>query len=803
MKIAYGWLKDYFPTDISLEKASEILTDIGLEVEGIESFESIPGGLDGVVVGHVLSCGKHPNADRLSLTTVDVGESEPLQIVCGAPNVAAGQHVLVAKVGSTIYPNNGDPLKIKKGKIRGEASLGMICAEDELGLGTSHDGILVLDKAYVPGTPAAELFDVFKDDVFEIGLTPNRTDAMCHYGVARDLNAALRSRHNVHIPLNLKSTSNFVVSDKVNPIKITIENEARCYRYAGLRISGVNMGPSPAWMQARLKSIGLRPINLAVDVTNYVLHETGHPLHAFDANKISGQHIMIKTTKPGTVLTTLDDVERKLHEEDLCICDESGPLVLAGVFGGERAEVDDNTKDIFLESALFDPVSVRKTARRHGLNTDASFRYERGVDPEMTLYALRRAASLIKSIGGGKITMDIDDVHPRPVKPTEVKLRIDKVKALIGKDIPLPTIKEILSFLDIKIKNEVENTLLLQVPAYRADVTREADLIEEVLRIYGFNNIEVSGKMTISVPQTKPNPLAQIEERVSRELSGRGFFECVNNSLTKHRYGNEHAVEMVNPLSKDLGIMRMSMIPTLAENAAYNINRRNKNIRIYEWGNVYHKQEGNYVQEARLGLLISGRTMEENWLTPAQDSSAFHLSGLIHSFLQSWNIEVTDYQETSNPHLEGGVALFHNTHWIGDIGTVSSKLSKLIDLDQSAYAVELNWGLLCEIIQNRAPQFSDISKFPTVRRDLAIVIPNTVRYTDLEKAAKQAERKLLTSVNLFDVYDGKGIPDGNISYALSFVLQDNQKTLTDKQIDKAMQKIQRALEDGFNATLRG
>lgn len=803
MKIAYGWLKDYFPTDISLEKASDILTDIGLEVEGIESFESIPGNLEGVVVGRVLSCEKHPNADRLSLTKVDIGEAEPVQIVCGAPNVAAGQHVLVAKVGCTIHPTGGDPLKIKKGKIRGEVSLGMICAEDELGLGTSHEGILVLDKEYPAGTPASEFLEVFTDDVLEIGLTPNRTDAMCHFGVARDLNAALRSRHNLHIPLNLKSTSDIVIDENTNPIKITIENSDRCYRYAGLRVSGVTMGDSPAWMQARLKSIGLRPINLAVDVTNYVLHETGHPLHAFDAAKIAGHHIIVKTVPAGSKFTTLDDVERSLHEEDLCICDENGPLVLAGVFGGERAEVDQNTRDIFIESALFNPVSVRKTARRHGLNTDASFRYERGVDPEMSLYALRRAASLIKSIGGGKISMKINDVYPTPVLPSDVKLRIDKVQALIGKAIPAHTIKEILSVLDIKIKNEVENTLLLQVPAFRADVTREADLIEEVLRIYGFNNVEVSGKMSISVPQNRPNRQAKVEETISRQLTGRGFFECVNNSLSKHRYGDEFAVEMVNPLSSDLGIMRMSMIPALAENAAYNINRRNKNLRLFEWGNVYKKTNKGYEQFSRLALLISGQTLEENWLSASEKTTVFHLSGLLHSFFNSWGISITDYQETKNRHLEGGISLYSNNQWIADIGRVSPGLCKQTDLDQDAFVAEINWSFVEARINNREPQFADIPKYPSVRRDLALVLPNTVRYRELEAAAFNAERRLLQSVNLFDVYSGKGISDGNISYALSFILQDKQKTLTDKQIEKAMEKIQRVLEEKFGASLRG
>lgn len=802
MKIAYSWLKDYFPTDISLEDAAEILTDIGLEVEGVESFTSIPGNLEGVVVGHVLTCGKHPNADRLSLTTVDIGESDPVQIVCGAPNVAEGHYVLVATVGATIYPNDGDPLKIKKGKIRGEVSMGMICAEDELGLGQSHDGIMVLKEAATPGTPASELFKVFNDDVLEIGLTPNRSDAMCHYGVARDLNAALRSRHQVHVPLNLKSTADFVVSDTTEPIKITIKDSDRCMRYAGLRISGIKMTESPAWMQARLKSIGLRPINLVVDVTNFVLHETGHPLHAFDAKKIAGQHIIVQTMSAGNKLTTLDDVERTLHEEDLCICDEQGPLVLAGVFGGERAEVDNNTTDIFLESALFNAVSVRKTARRHGLNTDASFRYERGVDPEMSIYALRRAALLIKSIGGGKITMNIDDVYPKPVLPKEITLRFEKVQALIGKNIPEPTIKEILSFLDIKIKREVANKVVVEVPAYRADVTREADLIEEVLRIYGFNNVEVSGKMTISVPQKRPNNRTHIEDTVSQKLCGRGFSECVNNSLTKSSFATDGAVNILNPLSTDLGIMRMSLIPGLVENAAYNVNRKNRHLKLFEWGNVYQKTSHGFQEDARLTLLMTGATIEENWLTPAQDSRVFHLSGTLHHFLESWGMDVIDYRPCTNPLLEGGIALFHQNRWLADIGVVNPDLRKKLDLSQEAFVAEMNWTLIEDHINSRKLTFQNIPRYPAVRRDLALVLPEDIKYVDLVAAAQKAERQLLKTVNLFDVYKGKNIPEGKISYALSFVLQDENKTLTDKQIEKSMQRIQSALEENFAASLR-
>ncbi len=805
MKIAFGWLKEYLPIEMKVEQAAELLTDIGLEVEGIERVSSIAGELEGLVVGKVLTCGKHPNADRLSVTTVDVGADEPYSIVCGAPNVAAGQHVIVALPGTTLHPIKGDAFTIKKGKIRGEVSNGMICAEDEIGLGTGHDGILVLDKEYAPGTPAKEVFRIFTDDVLEIGLTPNRTDAMCHYGVARDLRASIRSRDKNGIALQLPSVSGFSVKEKTQSIKISIEDNKRCLRYAGIRIKGVKMGPSPDWMQARLKSIGLRPINLVVDVTNYVLHETGHPLHAFDADRIEGGHIIVKTLDEGTEFVTLDGVTRKLSAEDLCICDERGPLVLAGVFGGEKAEVDDQTENIFLESALFDPVSIRKSARRHGLNTDASFRYERGVDPEMSIYALKRAALLIMNIGGGSASMEIDDVYPKSIEPKEVKVKISNIQKLIGKNIPPTTIKEILSNLEIKIKSDLDDTLVLQVPAYRADVTREADIIEEVLRIYGFNNVEVPGKMHIVPNAYQVNPNERLIKQISLQLSGMGYHECLNNALINKRFAVDSStqVEMLNPLSQELSILRQSLIPGLAANAAHNIRRNNKRLKLYEWGKQYEKlSAGKYRETNLLTLLISGKSHGENWLMPNQDTNFHHLSGEVHRLFKLWGIEITDYREAQHPLLEGGVEWHSGNRVIGFGGAISADLDKALEVDQPAFVAELNWDAIFEFSKVKKIQYRELARFPSVRRDLALLLPENVQYHTLESIARKTEKKLLRKVNLFDVYQGKGIDSGMKSYALSFLLQDESKTLTDKQIDKSMERILKALAEETGAKLR-
>jgi phenylalanyl-tRNA synthetase beta chain len=805
MKIAFSWLKEYLPVEMSVEQAAELLTDIGLEVEGIEHVSSIPGELEGLVVGKILTCGKHPNADRLSVTTVDVGAKEPFSIVCGAPNVAVGQFVIVALPGTTLYPTKGDAFTIKKGKIRGEESNGMICAEDEIGLGSGHDGILVLDKEYAPGTPANVVFKVFTDEVMEIGLTPNRTDAMCHYGVGRDLRAAIRSREKNSLSLQLPSISGFSVNEKSQSVKITIEDNKRCLRYAGLRIKGVKMGPSPDWMQARLKSIGLRPINLVVDVTNYVLHETGHPLHAFDADRIEGGQIIVKTLPEGIEFTTLDGVKRKLSAEDLCICDEGGPLVLAGVFGGEKAEVQDETVNIFLESALFDPVSIRKSARRHGLNTDASFRYERGVDPEMTIYALKRAALLIMNFGGGSISMDIDDVYPKNIEPSEVKIKISNVQKLIGKNIPSTSIKEILSNLEIKIKSDLEDTLVLQVPAYRADVTREADIIEEVLRIYGFNNVEVPGKMHIVPNAYHVNPNEALVKQLSVQLTGMGYYECLNNALINKRFAIDSSkqVEMLNPLSQELSILRQSLIPGLATNAAHNIRRNNKRLKLYEWGKKYEKlSEGKYKETHLLTLLISGKSHGENWLTPNQDTTFHHLSSHVYRLFKMWGIEITNYKEAQHPLLDGGVEWFAESRMIGYGGAISAELDKALEVDQPTYVAELNWDEILECIKDRKLQYQELPRFPSVRRDLALLLPENVQYHSLERIAFNTEKKLLRKVNLFDVYQGKGIDAGMKSYALSFLLQDDSKTLNDKQIDTSMERILNALVEEAGAKLR-
>ena len=809
MKISYNWLKQFINTDWEAEKTGELLTDLGLEIEGIEEFSSVKGGLKGIVVGHVLSCEQHSNADRLKVTKVDVGGDEPIQIVCGAPNVAAGQKVPVATVGTTLYDNEGNPWQIKKGKIRGEVSEGMICAEDELGLGASHDGIMVLDNELTPGTLASEILKVENDTIFEIGLTPNRADAMSHWGVARDLRAGLIQQDNP-IELITPSTSNFNIENRTLKMEVSVKNNELAPRYCGVTISEIVVQESPDWLKNRLNAIGLTPINNVVDVTNYVLHDLGQPLHAFDASKISGNEIIVKTLEKGTKFTTLDGVERELHEEDLMICDAEKPLCIAGVFGGENSGVTNKTSSIFLESAYFNPVSVRKTAKRHALNTDASFRFERGIDPNITEYALKRAAILICELAGGIITSDITDIYPKKIEDHQVFLNYSKANSLIGTKIDKEIIKRILSSLEIKVNNVTETGIGMTIPAYRNDVTREADVIEDILRVYGYNNIEVSEKLNSSIVNTTGINDYELQNLLANQLIAQGFHEILNNSLTSPKYAElseqineEHHVKMLNPLSNELSVMRQSMIFGALEVAAYNLNRKQSNIKIFEFGKTYHSYSEKREEKNHLTLLLSGNTHEDNWTAnPSKPSDFFFGKGIVMSLLERFGINKVSEKELNNDLFAEGISIERGKTQLAVFGVLTKKATKAFGIDTEIIVADFNWDALVASVSTKNTIVKPISKFPAVKRDFALLIDEAVTFGDLKSTALQTERSILKDVQLFDVYTGKNLPEGKKSYALSFALQDENKTLTDKQIDKTMQKLQQRFEKDFGASLR-
>lgn len=808
MKISYNWLKQFLKIDWEAEKTGELLTDLGLEVEGIEQKESVKGSLSGVVVGEILTCDKHPNADKLSLTTVDIGEEAPVQIVCGAPNVAKGQKVAVATVGTTLYDSNLTPFKIKKGKIRGELSFGMICAEDELGLGEGHDGILVLDDSLKPGTPAADVFDIEIDQVFEIGLTPNRADAMSHLGTARDLRAGLLQQ-GVNLEFITPSVINFHVDERILKFDVSVEDKELAPRYCGVTLSDVKVTSSPDWIQSKLKAIGLAPVNNIVDITNYVLHELGQPLHAFDADKIKGRKIQVKTLPQGTKFTTLDGVERELHSEDLMICDgDSNPLCLAGVFGGQESGVSEYTTAVFLESAYFNPITVRKSAKRHALNTDASFRFERGVDPNFTKYALKRAALLISEIAGGKITSDIIDLYPEKIEDFELLLSYENVFRLIGEELPKETIKNILASLEIKINSETEGGLGLTVPSYRVDVQREADVIEEILRVYGYNNIQFSHKLNTSISYSDYNGV-KVENIVAKQLNSLGFHEIMSNSLTKAAYVNlsenldaSKNVEMLNPLSSDLGAMRQSLLFSGLESVSYNINRKNTALQFFEFGKTYHKYEEKYEELKRLALFVTGQRTKDSWLRAGELTSFFYAKGVVNTLMERLGIAKLKTAPTKNDVFSEGISVSLGKMKLVDFGTVNPSILKKFGIKQEVIYVDFNWDLILQIAKEKPFKVKSLPKFPAVKRDLALLLDRQVSFREIYNLAFQSERKLLKEVDLFDVYQGEKLPENKKSYAVSFVLQDEDKTLNDKQIEKIMQKLQAAFEKNLGATLR-
>ena len=806
MKISYNWLKQFIKIDSNSEETAALLTDLGLEVEIVEKYQSVKGGLEGIVIGHVLTCIQHPDADRLKITTVDLGTGIPVQIVCGASNVAAGQKVPVATIGTVLYDKEGIAFTIKKGKIRGQESHGMICAEDELGLGEGHDGIMVLDDELLPGTLAATVFKIENDEVFEIGLTPNRADAMSHLGTARDLRAGM-IQNGTNVELRTPSVSNFRVDKRTLKIDIDVKEPKLAPRYCGVTISGIEVKASPAWLQNRLKAIGLNPKNNIVDVTNYVLHELGQPLHAFDASKINGK-IIVQTLPSGTKFLTLDDVERTLHEEDLMICDEKGPLCIAGVFGGKKSGVSDTTTSIFLESAYFNPVSIRKSAKRHQLNTDASFRFERGIDPTITEYALKRAALLIQEVAGGEITSDLIDVYPKKIDDFSVFLNFSKAAKIIGEELSKDTIKKILVSLDIKVNSVSDAGLGLTIPAYRVDVQREIDVIEEILRVYGYNNIKFSKKANATFSNSPRNEDYKIQNVIATQLNSQGFNEMMANSLTTATYATlseelsaSHNVTMLNPLSADLATMRQSLLFSGLEAVSYNINRKNADLKLFEFGKTYHNYLAGYEEKKHLSLFLTGSKNQESWMSAQKPSDFFVFKGYVTGILTRLGISKTNNIPADSDVFSEGIAITIGNDTLVELGVVKKSILKHFGIKQEVFYADFNWALILKLISTKI-KYTEIPKYPEVRRDLALLIDQNVTYESIYTLAKQTEKTLLKDVNLFDVYEGQNLPEGKKSYALSFTIQDNSKTLTDTQIDKIMSKLQNNFETELGASLR-
>lgn len=799
MKISNNWLKDYIKTDLKSDKIGEYLTDIGLEVEGIEKYESVKGSLEGIVIGKVLTCEQHPNADKLKKTTVDVGNGKILNIVCGAPNVAAGQTVPVAVVGTKIYAKDGSSFAIKEAKIRGEVSQGMICAEDELGLSDDHGGIMILDEnKFEVGKDFADYFELSNDEVYEIGLTPNRTDAMSHYGVARDLNAFLVSNQmksefekTASKPFNVEGTHDF---------HLEVEDSALVPRYIGAVIENVQVADSPDWLKQRLKSIGLTPINNIVDITNYILHGMGQPLHAFDADRIAGKKVKVGVNAEGTKFTTLDGAERMLNGTEIMIKDgDDHPMCIAGVFGGQHSGVSENTKTIFLESAYFNPVAVRKAAKFHGLNTDASFRFERGVDPNNTRTAITHAISMIEEIAGGKMTGALLEHYPEKIENNYVILRFSKVEQILGTKIHKEKVKEILKSLDIEVLNEIQNGLEISVPVYRADVTREIDVIEEILRIYGYNKIDAPQKISFTPVKLSFEDQDALENSWARTLQSNGFNEVMNNSLTSVKDETD-AVKLLNPLSGDLAFMRKSLLEGLLSNADYNIKRKNQDIKFFELGKIYHKKE-KYEERKQLAVLVSGRNSSENWLQPKSATDFYYLKSYVRVLLDKLNLNIEE-QSLEDARFSDALQLTSGGKTIARLGKVSSELLKDADIDQECFYAEIELENCQELRSKGNLKFKDIPKFNKIRRDLALLIDKNVTYAELYQSAKKNPSKYLKNINLFDVYEGKNLPEGKKSYAMSFELLNEEKTLEEKEINEVMNSLIKTFQKDFSAELR-
>lgn len=818
MTISYNWLKDYLKVDISIEEIAEILTAIGLEVESIEKTETIKGGLKGVVVGHVITCTEHPNSDHLHVTTVNIGSGDPVQIVCGAPNVAAGQKVPVATLGTVLYMGE-EELKIKKGKIRGEESYGMICAEDELGIGSSHEGIMVLDAQAVPGTPMADYLNIQEESVLEIGLTANRIDAASHYGVARDIAAYLQARGQ-SIRANLPSVAHFSAQNTSLTIPIEVQNTEACPRYCGITLTHVSVAPSPEWLQKKLNSIGIRPINNVVDITNFILHELGQPLHAFDAQKIKGRKVVVRTCTQDTSFTTLDGLERKLSNQDLMICNQEEPMCIAGVFGGLDSGITEETTEVFLESAYFNPVWVRKTAKRHTLSTDSSFRFERGADPNITLYALKRAALMIQELAGGVISSEPIDTYPAPVEPFPVVLPFCEITRTLGQEIPKATVVTILKALDIQIVQQTEEEISLLVPNYRVDVQRPCDVIEELLRIYGYNNIAIPTHVNASLSHMpKPNKEKAVETAANL-LSNQGFHEIMCLSLTNTEYYNSsvtypknQTVRLLNPNSIELNGMRQTLLYGGLETIAYNINRKNSDLKLYEFGNVYSyqahlaKEENHlsaYGEEFRLSLFTTGAKHQAGWNHTPGTSDFYHLKKYVERLLLRFGCNLANLQTDTDiaDFFSDGICYKLNGKTLLEMGIVDKKARTQFGIKQDVFFAEIRWDVLMRQLKNLKISYTELPKFPEVRRDLALLVDQTLEFKTLREIALKTEKKLLKRVDLFDVYEGDKVPSGKKSYAIGFTLQDVERTLTDVQIDKIMMQLLERIKTSTGAELR-
>jgi phenylalanyl-tRNA synthetase beta chain len=815
MKLSYNWLNEYIQIDNSPEELANILINLGLEVEGLELWSSVPGGLEGFVIGEVVECSKHPNADKLSLTKVDIGRGELLNIVCGAPNVAKGQKVVVATPGTKVFSKNG-VFEIQKSRIRGEISEGMLCAEDELGIGSDHQGIMVLDSKAPVGIKAKEYFKVDSDWVYEVSLTPNRIDSASHYGVARDLASYYKQFKSIEI--RKPDVDEFKVDNNDLPFDVRIENTDACKRYSGLAIKGITIKESPQWLQNRLLAIGLRPINNVVDITNYVLYETGQPLHAFDADKITGYKVIIRTLPEGTHFVTLDGVERILSQEDLMICNEKEGMCMAGIFGGQDSGISDNTKNVFLESAYFNPVWIRKSSRRHDLHTDSSFHFERGADPNNTIYALKRAALLVKELAGGTISSEIIDVYPQPIEPKRFKVSFSKINQLIGNALPEDTIVNILKSLEIDILEQHGDDITIQVPTYRVDVTQLADIVEEILRIYGYNRVEISDKITTMLPHSSGFDPIDEQNKISDFLSSQGFLEIMNNSLTKSAYYqniteyNQRIVFLLNPLSSDLNCLRQTLIYGGLETIAYNINRKMNNLKFYEFGNCYFFDRKEHFSNSleqysecqRLGIFITGLIEEPNWITPKNSSNFFYIKAYINNILTKSGLNTDKMKISLIEHPLFSLCLNYKLGniEIANFGKIKKNILTDFDISQEVFAGEIEWDNVLNCIKGRKIQFKELPKYPEVKRDLSMVLDMNVKYEQLEILARKTEPALLKKISLFDVYQGDKIERGKKSYAISFTLQSDEKTLTDEEIDRVMSKLMQAFEKQLGAKIR-